>query len=156
MKTIGYISGTFDLFHIGHLNIIKKAKENCDYLIVGVHESGAWKGKDTFILFEERLAIVSALKYVDQVVKSYPNDTDAIKHHNIKKLFEDDVLDIIAEHGNWHAKFRNYIEQKKFKLGLIPMTDRNNLIARFPMTSKTKFPMVQKNYLRLLDGYTLQ
>ena len=47
-------------------------------------------------------------------------------YDNIKKLFEDDVLDIIAEHGNWHAKFRNYIEQKKFKLGLIPMTDRNN------------------------------
>ena len=43
-----------------------------------------------------------------------------------------------------------YIEQKKFKLGLIPMIDRNNLIARFPMTSKTKFPMVQKNYLKLL------
>ena len=90
MKTIGYISGTFDLFHIGHLNIIKKAKENCDYLIVGVHESGAWKGKDTFIPFKERLEIISAIKYVDQVVKSYPNDTDAINHHNIKKLFVGD------------------------------------------------------------------
>ena len=90
MKNIGYISGTFDLFHIGHLNIIKKAKENCDYLIVGVHESGAWKGKDTFIPFKERLEIISAIKYVDQVVKSYPNDTDAINHHNIKKLFVGD------------------------------------------------------------------
>ena len=90
MKNKGYISGTFDLFHIGHLNIIKKAKENCDYLIVGVHESGAWKGKDTFIPFKERLEIISAIKYVDQVVKSYPNDTDAITHHNIKKLFVGD------------------------------------------------------------------
>ena len=90
MKTIGYISGTFDLFHIGHLNIIKKAKENCDYLVVGVHESGAWKGKVTFIPFEERLEIISSIRYVDQVVKSYPNDTDAINYHNIKKLFVGD------------------------------------------------------------------
>lgn len=90
MKTIGYMSGTFDLFHIGHLNIIKKAKENCDYLVVGVHESGAWKGKATFIPFEERLEIISSIRYVDQVVKSYPNDTDAIDYHNIKKLFVGD------------------------------------------------------------------
>ena len=59
MKITGYMSGTFDLFHIGHLNIIKKAKSHCDTLIVGVHESGAWKGKETFIPFDERLKIIS-------------------------------------------------------------------------------------------------
>ena len=121
MKTIGYISGTFDLFHIGHLNIIKKAKKNCDYLIVGVHESGAWKGKDTFILFEERLAIVSALKYVDQVVKSYPNDTDAIKHHNIKKLFVGD----------------DYKGSDRFKIYETICTQTNVEIIYFPYTKST-------------------
>lgn len=87
MKQVGYMSGTFDLFHIGHLNILKKASEACDELIVGVHESGAWKGKETFIPFEERIQIVEAIRYVHRAVKSYRNDTDAISHHNISKLF---------------------------------------------------------------------
>ena len=55
---LGYLSGTFDLFHIGHLNLIRRAKEQCDYLIVAVHDSGKWKGKESFIPFEERKEIV--------------------------------------------------------------------------------------------------
>tara|TARA_B100001175_G_C19118652_1_gene453281 strand:- start:103 stop:504 length:402 start_codon:yes stop_codon:yes gene_type:complete len=121
MKTTGYISGTFDLFHIGHLNIIKKAKENCDYLIVGVHESGAWKGKDTFIPFEERLEIISSIKYVDQVVKSYSNDTDAINHHNIKKLFVGD----------------DYKGSDRFKLYEKICSQSNVEIIYFPYTKST-------------------
>ena len=121
MKNKGYISGTFDLFHIGHLNIIKKAKENCDYLIVGVHESGAWKGKDTFIPFKERLEIISAIKYVDQVVKSYPNDTDAITHHNIKKLFVGD----------------DYKGSDRFKLYETICATANVEIIYFPYTKST-------------------
>lgn len=50
----GYLSGTFDLFHIGHLNLLRRAKENCDYLVVGVHNDGRRKGKPTFIPLEER------------------------------------------------------------------------------------------------------
>jgi len=57
---------------------------------VGVHESGAWKGKDTFIPFKERLEIISSIKYVDLVIKSYQNDTDAIAKHSINKLFVGD------------------------------------------------------------------
>lgn len=90
MKIKGYMSGTFDLFHIGHLNIIKKAKNHCDTLIVGVHESGAWKGKETFISFDERLEIISSIKYIDIAVKAYLEDTDAIINHNINKLFVGD------------------------------------------------------------------
>lgn len=74
---IGYLSGTFDLFHVGHLNLLKRAKQRCDYLIVGVHGSGAWKGKETFIPLDERKAIVGACKYVDRVVDSCREDSDA-------------------------------------------------------------------------------
>lgn len=67
---IGYTTGVFDLFHIGHLNILKNAKENCDYLIVGVtvDELVAYKGTNAIIPFEERIKIVEAIKYVDKVV----------------------------------------------------------------------------------------
>ncbi len=84
---VGYMSGTFDLFHIGHLNILKKAKENCDFLIVGVHPSAAHKGKETFIPFEERKEIVASCKYVDKVVDSTPEDNDAWNLYHYDRLF---------------------------------------------------------------------
>lgn len=74
--TIGYMSGTFDLFHIGHLNIIRRAKQYCDYLVVGVHKDGSHKGKDVYIPFEERVDIVRNIKYVDQVIQSEREDCD--------------------------------------------------------------------------------
>lgn len=85
--TVGYLSGTFDLFHIGHLNLLRRAKEQCDYLIVGVHKSGAWKGKETFIPFEERIEIVQSIKYVDLAIESFPEDCDAYNVYKYDKLF---------------------------------------------------------------------
>ena len=84
---VGYLSGTFDLFHIGHLNLLRRAKQYCDYLIVGVHESGSWKGKQTFIPFEERLAIVESVKYVDKATKSFTEDSDAYDALHYDRLF---------------------------------------------------------------------
>lgn len=68
---IGYTTGVFDLFHIGHLNILKNAKAQCDHLIVGVSTDEvvyAYKHKRPVIPYEERAAIVAGIRYVDEVV----------------------------------------------------------------------------------------
>ena len=68
---IGYTTGVYDMFHIGHLNILKRAKEQCDYLIVGVSTDELVqhdKNKTPIIPFAERCVIVEAIKYVDKVV----------------------------------------------------------------------------------------
>ena len=68
---IGYTTGVFDMFHVGHLNILKRAKAQCEHLIVGVSTDTlvqSYKNKTPIIPFEERFAIVGAIKYVDEVV----------------------------------------------------------------------------------------
>lgn len=69
-EVIGYTAGVFDLFHIGHLNLLKNAKGMCDRLVVGVttDELVKYKGKDPIISFDERVEIVRSIKYVDTVV----------------------------------------------------------------------------------------
>lgn len=86
---VGYLSGTFDLFHIGHLNLIRRAKECCDYLIVGVHDSGSWNGtmRETFIPFDERKEIIRACRYVDEVVDAGPEDSGDWERFHFDKLF---------------------------------------------------------------------
>ena len=84
---IGYLSGTFDLFHIGHLNMLKRAKEMCDYLVVGVHKDASHKGKEAFISYEERSEIVGSIKYVDEVIMSKPEDVDVYDDIKYNYLF---------------------------------------------------------------------
>jgi choline-phosphate cytidylyltransferase/glycerol-3-phosphate cytidylyltransferase len=75
----GYTAGVFDLFHIGHLNLLKNAKGMCDKLVVGVtvDDLVIYKGKHAMIPFEDRIEIVRSCKYVDAAVPQY--DMDKVK-----------------------------------------------------------------------------
>ena len=124
---IGYLSGTFDLFHIGHLNLIRRAKEQCDYLIVAVHDSGKWKGKETFIPFEERKEIVGACRYVDQVVDSPVEDSDAWELYHFDKLF-------VGSDYKGSERFQRYEEFFK---------DKGVEIVYFPYTQSTSSTQIR-------------
>lgn len=88
---IGYTTGVYDMFHIGHLNILRRAKELCDYLIVGVSTDEvvlSYKKKKPVIPFEERCAIVEAIRYVDEVVPQVTMDKlDAHRKYHFDALF---------------------------------------------------------------------
>ena len=88
---IGYTTGVFDMFHIGHLNILKRAKEQCEFLIVGVSTDDvvqSYKNKTPIIPFEQRSAIVEAIKYVDKVVpQESMNKLEAVKRFSANAVF---------------------------------------------------------------------
>lgn len=135
---VGYLSGTFDLFHIGHLNILRRAKQYCDYLVVGVHRDGSHKGKETFIPFEERKAIVSSISYTDKVIEACKEDSDIYKNGIVKydylfvgsdykgtkrflsyeEYFKDKGVEIVYfpyTKGTSSTQLREIIEKKKDK-----------------------------------------
>jgi len=77
---IGYTSGVYDLFHVGHLNLLRNAKGMCDKLVVGVttDDLSLYKGKKPLIPFEDRLEIVRSIRYVDAVVSQETMDKAAM------------------------------------------------------------------------------
>lgn len=80
--TIGFTSGVYDMFHIGHLNVLKRAKELCDFLIVGVSTDEVVlknKNKNPIIPFDQRMQIVESIKYVDKVIPQTNYNLDGKK-----------------------------------------------------------------------------
>lgn len=120
---VGYTQGTFDLFHIGHLNIINNAKALCDYLIVGVNSDAlvmSYKNKKTNISEQDRAKIVSAIKGVDKVIITTTLD---------KKIIHDMIsFDAIFIGDDWKGNERwKKTEEELAKAGAevvyLPHTD---------------------------------
>ena len=90
---VGYTTGVFDLFHVGHLNLLKRAKSLCKFLIAGVStdELVAYKNKKAVIPFEERIQIVDSIEYVDAVVpQDIMDKLDAYKRYKFDVMFVGD------------------------------------------------------------------
>lgn len=108
-QIIGYTTGVFDLFHIGHLNLLKNAKGMCDKLVVGVtiDDLVQYKGKKSMIPFEDRIEIVRSIKYVDAAIPQYDMD----KLTTCKKL----GASILFVGDDWYntEKWQKYEEEFK-------------------------------------------
>ena len=139
---IGYTTGVYDLFHIGHLNLLKNAKGICDKLIVGVtvDELVAYKGKRAMIPFEDRIEIVRSCKYVDAAVPQYDMDKlAACKKLGASMLFVGD---------DWYGtpKWQEY--EKEF-------LDAGIRIVYFPYTKGISSTQITKA-LNAVRGETLE
>lgn len=129
---IGYTTGVFDLFHIGHLNILKNAKEQCKFLIVGVTIDELvleYKKITPIIPYAERFAIIGACRYVDRVVpqENY-NKFDAFLKYKYDVMFVGD---------DWKGKPRFVRVEKKLK-------EHNSTIIYFPYTKSTSSTIIRK------------
>jgi glycerol-3-phosphate cytidylyltransferase len=134
---IGYTAGVYDLFHIGHLNLLKNAKGMCDKLVVGVtvDELVSYKGKKVMIPFEDRIEIVRSIKYVDAAVPQYNMDKlEACKKLNAQILFVGD---------DWYGTDKWKAYEKEFEEAGIK-------IVYFPYTKGTSSTQIRKalNYIR--------
>lgn len=123
---VGYTAGVYDMFHIGHLNVIKNAKQLCDYLIVAVSTDElvqSYKGKTPIIPFENRKKIVEAIRYVDKVVPQTDVDIEgkkqAARENNINIMF---VGDDWQGTEKWN-KIENELSSIGVKVVYLPHTD---------------------------------
>lgn len=130
-KIVGYTTGVFDLFHIGHLNILRNAKSQCDFLIVGVTSDDtcvAYKGKRPVIAFDERIEIVKAITYVDHAVEQQSMDKfEAWNKLKFHKMFVG---------SDWQGSEKwNALEQRFHEFGVE--------IVYFPYTENTSSSLLR-------------
>lgn len=146
---VGYTCGVYDLFHIGHLNLLKNAKGMCDKLIVGVTTDDlvTYKGKRAMIPFEDRIEIVRSCKYVDAAVPQYDMDKlTACKKLGASVLF---VGDDWYNTDKWN-KYEEDFKKEGIKIVYFPYTKGVSSTKIYAVLDKLQTP-VKKNRKKIND-----
>lgn len=156
--TIGYTTGVFDLFHIGHLNLLKNARATCDRLIVGVSSDELvrqYKRKEPVIPFLERCEIVRCICYVDVVVAQENRD----KLEAWKKL----AFDIMFVGDDWYENpvwktLQSQFEEVGVRIVYFPYTrgTSSTLINQILMEQREQLPAAGKTVTVVSDRNTMQ
>lgn len=138
-KRVGYAPGVFDLFHIGHLNILRNARQFCDHLIVGVvsdEVASRSKGITPVVPTEERLEIIRAIRYVDEaVVEDVP--------HKLT-MWERLHFDVIIKGDDWKGTDKgDKLESDFAEVGVH--------VAYLPYTQRTSSTILRRILERSLD-----
>ena len=131
---VGYIAGVFDLFHVGHLNLLRRAKAQCDYLLVGVvSDRGVREVKkvEPFIPFEERVAVLEACRYVDEVVEI------PFGHHDTEDAWRMHHFDVQFSGSDYEHDVR-WLEKKAF------LEEHGATMVFFPYTESTSSTRLKK------------
>ncbi len=136
---IGYTTGVYDLFHVGHLNLLRNAKGMCDKLIVGVtsDELVSYKNKKSVIPFDERIEIVRSIKYVDSAIPQFEIDKF--------KAWEKIKFNVLFVGDDWFldAKWKD-MENRFKEVGV--------KVMYFPYTKTTSSTLINETLLKIRNS----
>jgi glycerol-3-phosphate cytidylyltransferase len=136
-RVIGYVPGVFDMFHIGHLNILRRSRERCDWLIAGVVDDAAvetMKGYRPIVPLAERLEIVGATRFVDDVVADHSADK--------RLVWKQKPFDVIFKGSDWEGTDKGTrLEQQMAEVGVA--------VVYLPYTEHTSSRMLRETLARL-------
>jgi len=139
-RIIGYVPGVFDLFHIGHLNILRRARARCDHLIAGVVVDDAverMKGYRPIVPFDERIEIVRAITYVDAAV------TDTSRDKRV--VWNEHRFDVIFKGDDWKDTDKGRMLEHE-------MDEVGAKVVYFPYTQHTSSTMLRETLTRLVKS----
>jgi glycerol-3-phosphate cytidylyltransferase len=131
MYEVGYASGVFDMFHVGHLNLLRRARNRCRHLIVGVASDEfveQLKGRPAVVPCDERLDIIASLGIVDEVVIDRSLDK--------RIIWQQCQFDVIFKGSDWQGTPKGYRLERA-------MTEVGAAVVYFPYTGQTSSSMLR-------------
>jgi len=136
---LGYTTGVFDLFHVGHLNLLRNARALCDRLIVGVSTDAlvSYKHKSAVIPYHERVEIVRACRYVDAVIAQ--DDLDKLQ------AWEKIKFDVLFVGDDWYQTPSWRDVEERFRQAQVR-------VVYFPYTQGTSSTLINEVLVRLRNG----